>query len=272
LSIDVLPPLPPSSNSTRRIPPSRSTSHLSAPSSDWGTMHSTRTTQTTQTIYHTPSSSLTDNLSSPSLSFSSLDSSQTLRPPVSPAMSSSTSSTGDYFEISEEVSQRKRDEERAHGIDIYMATSPPREPPGGLPRSRFSVYRNPTAKLLEEAEGGEMVVPRSQDPVIVEPLPTESNENQSHSNGNGKVAKTEVEDTYDYASDGIKHFRTSAKTGEGVRDVFEYAARRVMWKWRKEEKEEEEEMKRAREHQESFGLEDYGQDGKGKKGWKEACC
>lgn len=233
--INVLPPLPPSIRK----------STVSAGSSiETGTMHSTRTTQT---IYHTPSTSLHD--SSTSLSLSSDGSTIRNAPePLSPFAFSDEDDLEDdldngesYFTVAEEVSQRAREKERAHGVDVFMSSSPPPTPPEGLPRGRASFYTNPHEDLLQGTSWG----------------------------GRGEEAGKKEdggpeEDERDYAADGLKRFRTSAKTGEGVQEVFEYLVRRVLWKWRKNEKEEGERRRRSQ-------VVNIAVEGTGSK-LREACC
>ena len=269
-TIEVLPPLEPAHvTSLPWLPPGRHLSLAASRSaSDTGTMHSSRTTQS---IYHSASSSMPDTLSSsshPSSSYHSAASFQssasTLRPPPSPSASSSAtddSFSDHYFVQTEALSQRQRDLERSHGIDIFMASSPPRAPPSGLPSSRFSHYRNPHERLLRDAADSATITPRRPDPenpLIIADV-TESPD--------ASVKSSIASDEYDYAQDGIRHFVTSAKTGEGVRDVFEYAVRRVLWRWARERSADEAEDERARRAEQVVDL-----GGKERRKWSEACC
>lgn len=73
---------------------------------------------------------------------------------------------------------------------------------------------------------------------------------------------------------GPKLFFTSAKTGEGVEDVFGYVVRRVVGRWEYEEavgrlRDEREEVSEASGN-EAIRLGERGEDGDGK-GWS-ACC
>jgi Ras-related protein Rab-7A len=68
--------------------------------------------------------------------------------------------------------------------------------------------------------------------------------------------------------EGMKHFRTSAKSGEGVQEVFEYVIRKVRRKWAREDRDRE--LVDAQEAQEARSIEVGVQQKRG--GLRGACC
>lgn len=242
----VIPPqpahLPPSHLSTLR-----QQKHLSAdPSEVIGTMRTARSSMTTtQTIYHTPSSSYQDSslLSrGDDSSGNSFMSEGTIR--VDGGTLADTDEErgegedldddggdgGEYFVNDEETSQRERDRERENGIDIFMASSPPRPPIGLLPSTNSSFnYRNPNERLLRRPSGLRMGGYSTNGRISKSPHEAEEEILEE------ERRKKEEEENTKYERDGIKHFYSSAKSGEGVDEIFEYVVKRVLAKWRKEE-------------------------------------
>lgn len=164
----------------------------------------------TDSIYHTPSSSLDGSIvSDPD------DSTSTIHP-------ASTSSEEEDPEVI--LGRREAEEERRRGVDIFMTSSPPRAP----------------STLGHKSFKGHLLQSR------LEP----SDEVRS--------GTLEV----------MRHFRTSAKSGEGVQEVFEHVIRQVRRKWAREDRERE--VVEAQEAQEARYV-DIGKEEK-RGGLRGACC
>ncbi|TKA55803.1 hypothetical protein B0A53_02941 [Rhodotorula sp. CCFEE 5036] len=132
--------------------------------------------------------------------------------------------------------------------DLLYATSPPPAPahfgPAGAPPAVYigGPYRDPEGRLLgsedvdavlEEGggapdhrrEGLEQAEDQNQDLDELERDAEEIGEGQAEGEEGCKLEEEEER----YEDQGIRHFRwTSAKTGEGVQEVFEYLTRRVL--------------------------------------------
>lgn len=192
-----------------------------------------RSSATQASIYHTPSSSL--HLSSPFLSSPT---------PSQPSSTHSTHSPNEESdgetiipnspphdhsscETSLDADPSEEARERARGVDMWMSSSPPRAP--ATLRSSSGVRGLSDLAGGEGAEEGEAV-------------------------GRGDVG--------DRMEEGVKGFVTSAKSGEGVEEMFEYVVRKVLRRWEREEQ---------------GGRADGGEvvkigEPEGKKGWRGTCC
>ncbi|KDE04034.1 hypothetical protein MVLG_05535 [Microbotryum lychnidis-dioicae p1A1 Lamole] len=210
-----------------------------------------------KTIYHTPSSSLNE-------SWDSLASGRRGEPSLIRSPLTSSEASEDNFgdmanglEISKE-NFNSADYERdvARGIDPFMASSPP-HPPSHL-------------VTIGKHLGGPSLFQRSEKMRLIKEE-RKRNERKTGIIPGGEVggpmgtASIGLAGGYSYGKDGIKLFRTSAKTGEGVEDVFEYIARRATWQWYKDEKERKHQLERG------GPVVRLGPQPKGSK-WREACC
>ena len=202
-------------------------------------------------IYHTPSSSLhhhsTDSLSG---------SDHTITPGTgTPSINSDEDPYAEQAE--EELTLDARRQSAKFGIDPFLSSSPPHPPP--------HLGRLPDPKLIYS--GGPATVPFDVD---APPTPPEAaTPGECHDCPGDGPGAAGLE--HDYAFDGVPLFRTSAKTGDGVDELFEYVARRVLWKWRQEAAEEAASGDGVGRGQEVIRV---GGDGKEKagKGWRGACC
>ncbi|SGY60466.1 BQ5605_C007g04436 [Microbotryum silenes-dioicae] len=210
-----------------------------------------------KTIYHTPSSSFNE-------SWDSLASGRRGEPSLIRSPLTSSEASEDNFgdmanglEISKE-NFNSADYERdvARGIDSFMASSPP-HPPSHL-------------VTIGKHLGGPSLFQRSEKMRLIKEE-RKRNERKMGIIPGGEVggpmgtASIGLAGGYSYGKDGIKLFRTSAKTGEGVEDVFEYIARRATWQWYKDEKERKHQLERG------GPVVRLGPQPKGSK-WREACC
>ncbi|KAK4052497.1 hypothetical protein OIV83_002299 [Microbotryomycetes sp. JL201] len=217
------------------------------------------TISTTGSVYHTPSSTMRGAL--PNGSTESLLSEETVMPGT-PSTSASVLSERDVFQWTdnEEHYAAEQLKESARGVDVFMATSPPHTPRSLLHRDRTR-YKGGPSVFHAQDESNEDVKPEVHPASRIAP---------------GGSAFTAAESAYDsclsasttaghdFASDGIKHFVTSAKTGEGVEEVFDYLARRMAWKREKDEREQKAQADRGP----TINL----APNKKRNKWAEACC
>lgn len=210
-------------------------------------------------IYHTPSSSI-HNQSTDSLNGSE----HTITP--GSATPSINSDEDPYAEqVEEEMTVSAMKQSAKFGIDPFLSSSPPHAP--------AHLGRLPDPKLIYS--GGPSTVPFDVDAPPPPPKTDDSVLDSVCHDCPGDPPGPTAAAAHDYSQDGVPLFRTSAKTGEGVDELFEYVARRVLWKWAREEEEEE---ARRRELGGGGGRGQevirVGADGKerGRKGWRGACC
>lgn len=153
---------------------------------------------TPSSIYHTPSASLSDLTDA-----ASVRSDDTITPSRPP----SPLTPEDFPSPTEEYLSAELKREAARGVDVYMATSPPRAPHslGMIEQLNHGHQGGPAlmrqesrlAGLDERNEAGEAGAVERDSP--------------------RKQVQESVE--YDYSRDGIKTFKASAKTGHGVDQV-----------------------------------------------------
>ena len=193
-----------------------------------------RSSATQSSIYHTPSSSLhlssflsSSHLSSPSPHLSS-SSNLDPRSDFDESDGETITDSHEHNEFENHLGPDPSEEarERARGVDIWMSSSPPRAP-ATLGRSKG------VSGISELAREGDGVV--------------------------GSGLGVEREET------GVKGFCTSAKTGEGVEEVFEYLVRRVLRRWKRE-------ATSAREEGGEVVRLGNGEGVQEKKGWRASCC
>lgn len=189
------------------LPPLRSTSNLNggrfAHSKRAGTSIGTYDTvnTTTATIYH----DAPDTLEHSNGSSESVGSDQTVTP--AEASGDEGAQVFGWSASSEQVLASQREKELARGIDLYMASSPPRTP--------ASVGMEGKTRYL----GGPSALRRRQSSKKGRPMEQGDHGSEETAVEDGEGEEVAARDVYDYSRDGIKHFRTSAKTGEGVDDV-----------------------------------------------------
>ncbi|BGP26549.1 ras small GTPase, Ras type [Rhodotorula toruloides] len=132
--------------------------------------------------------------------------------PSATALTASTASPPAAFELDEPIP------------DLLVATSPPSAPlhfgRAGAPPAIYEggPYKDPDGYLMEREDlEDDSMRPDHRDGEVGEEVVQDEPEEEE-----------EVDQVARFMSDGIKHFpRTSAKTGEGVEEVFDYIARRV---------------------------------------------
>ncbi|ORY48836.1 P-loop containing nucleoside triphosphate hydrolase protein [Leucosporidium creatinivorum] len=243
---------PPTSSRIDVLPPLRSTSNPNvgrfARSKRAGTSIGTYDTvnTTTNTIYHDAE----DTLEHSNGSSESIRSDQTVT--LADASEDEGAQVFGWSASPPQVLASQRDKELARGIDLYMASSPPRTPASLGMEARTRYLGGPSA--LRRQHSSKKAPPTEQGD-------RRSEETAVEGEGGQEVA---ARDAYDYSRDGIKEFTTSAKTGDGVDDVFDYLARRVLWKWEQDQLEEQ----RRELGGEVIKLDDT----KKRSKWKEACC
>ncbi|GAA6043867.1 hypothetical protein JCM8097_001199 [Rhodosporidiobolus ruineniae] len=188
---------------------------------------------------------------------------------AAPAMSASasTSTTASTAETSSSLPPELDPPERT--LDLLSSTSPPSPPPhfgtagappavwiGGLgDEERERDILDEAGEVKPDHRGEEQPPTRNYDPTSspslavgagkgkgrglaagadeaeVEPLPGWATPHGSAAPDEGK------REEYAYERDGVKHFRrTSAKTGEGVEEVFDYLARRALYHLRQHQR------------------------------------
>jgi hypothetical protein len=169
----------------------------------------------TSSIYHTPSASLAD-------SSASIRSDDTITPsgPVTPEYEAGSA---------EEYLSAELKSKAARGIDMYMATSPPRAPHSVSMMERLNqhAYQGGPALLRQGATRGQEGAAAGVDKGKSrqdgkETIKAEDDERPG--NGAAHPERDDAADTaghleYDYSRDGIKTFKVSAKTGRGVDQV-----------------------------------------------------
>ncbi|SCV71388.1 BQ2448_2976 [Microbotryum intermedium] len=265
--IDVLPPPSfttggsGSSSPTREVPlVHRSPRGLSVQK------HQMRASTSLKTIYHTPSSSFNELLDSLANDANTITPSRQRGNPLS-ALTRSSSNMSDEsdddsrlmsngLEVTREnFNSAEYEKDMARGIDPFMASSPP-HPPSHL-------------VTIGKHLGGPSLFQKSEKMRLIEEE-RKRNERKMNVVPGGEVGGPTTSASvglggYSYGKDGIKLFRTSAKTGEGVEDLFEYVAKRATWQWHNDEKE--------RKHQLEMGgpIVRLGPQPRGSK-WREACC
>ena len=161
----------------------------------------------------------------------------------------------------------------AGSVHSMMVSSPPHAPPSVL-QSRLGKkmsYVNPNEKLFSESEvkvqsGGkskgnqtkrdgtkESTLPQPSTPQSLPPVPPTCHH---------------FSDTTDCLQDGIRHFIASAKTGDGVPEIFDYLTRRILAIREQEQIEEREE---AALREETIVLREEEEERK-RKERKRGCC
>ncbi|BGP18427.1 hypothetical protein JCM10213_001674 [Rhodosporidiobolus nylandii] len=178
------------------------------------------------------------------------------QPSTSSSEPSATSSASEYASTSTDSLPFASEP----ALDLLTSTSPPAPPPhfgsSGAPPAIYvggpfdlrSTDDPVTAETLDEADlapdhrGDHPPKQNYGAEEAVGPAAAEREMEAAHAGGAGPGVESflpgeaggEVQEQgsgggYDYTRDGIKHFRrTSAKTGEGVREVFEYLSLRVL--------------------------------------------
>ena len=183
--IDVLPPIQSDANSHQHHLRSKGTSN------SIGT-HDTITSRSTS-IYHDAASSFTQINGSRE----SVASDETITPATPDVDEDELESSGAHIfgwsASSEEFLATEQTREKERGADVFMSSSPPRTPPTLKVKERTRYRGGPSAFRMD-------ALARTPEDTV------------------GEEAET-PRDIYDYSQDGIKEFRTSAKTGEGVSDV-----------------------------------------------------
>ncbi|GAA5845827.1 hypothetical protein JCM5353_007403 [Sporobolomyces roseus] len=155
-----------------------------------------------------------DSASSPPGPSSSTHSNSTIRPTLS---SQSTSSTIASIELS---SSLPTPQALNPSSLLLMATSPPHPPisvePNGHPKAIYQggPYNQNQGHLLEDQE---------------EHVSQVQLEEGNEESGSEEEEQESLKEEGSYERDGFKFFRTSAKTGEGVEQVFQYCARRILY-------------------------------------------
>lgn len=192
--IDVLPPLRSTSN-----PNGGRFARAKRAGTSVGTYDTVNTT--TATIYH----DAPDTLEHSNGSSESVGSDQTVTP--AEASEDEGAQVFGWSASSEQVLASQRDKELARGIDLYMASSPPRTPPSLGMEAKTRYLGGPSA--LRRQQSGKKGRPTEQG--------DQGSEETAVDGGEGE--EVAARDVYDYSRDGIKEFRTSAKTGQGVDDV-----------------------------------------------------
>lgn len=153
-------------------------------------------------IYHTPSASTATDHDTGTDDGASIRTDET----VTPGLSSPSTIPGGGEFFSTDAAERARDE--ARGVDMFMATSPPRAPHtvGMVERLGYHV-------------GGPSVLRKDDEVMKVEQQQAIAQVNGSARGPDASPVRAEDVPTYDYSRDGIKSFKTSAKTGEGVDEL-----------------------------------------------------
>ncbi|GAA5903530.1 hypothetical protein JCM5296_006851 [Sporobolomyces johnsonii] len=176
--------------------------------------------------------------------------------------SSSSSSINTTSSMSTRTSSPPFSPEFAPGAppEMYLSTSPPHPPPTVEPLGHPSAiweggpFNRSEGHLLDRRGRG------SGEEELEETTQADGDEEREGSSGAGP-----------YEGDGIEVFRTSAKTGDGVREVFDYIARRVLYDRKREEEEREASVKakvgngrviRLNEREELSTMQK----------WRRACC
>ncbi|KAM0790567.1 hypothetical protein ACM66B_004436 [Microbotryomycetes sp. NB124-2] len=227
------------------------------------------TVSMTNSVYHTPSSTMR-GAPPPHASTESLLSEDTVMPGT-PSTTASVLSERDVFQWTdnnEEHFAAEQAKERARGVDVFMATSPPHTPRSLLQRDRTTYKGGPSVFHAEDEPKAKGADGKSENRTTT---------SAATGGGAGGSGFTATESAYsscissstaaghDFAQDGVKHFVTSAKTGQGVEQVFDYLARRLIWK---REKDEREQKARAEAGEKINLLPDK----KKRNKWVEACC
>ncbi|KAK4057058.1 hypothetical protein OIO90_001958 [Microbotryomycetes sp. JL221] len=197
----------------------------------------------TTSVYHTPSSTMRGSRAiARQRSRDSLLSEDTVMPGTPSTVASSMSASSwlshditneEFFADSAELAK-----ERARGVDVFMATSPPHNPKSILARDVTTYKGGPSvfhkqdeaqqrsssgkppamdkvksikATVTNETNGDDNVAEASKDTVTTAGGDSAYNSCMS--------AQSRLLSDHDFSSDGIKHFTTSAKTGEGVDEL-----------------------------------------------------
>ncbi|SCZ89455.1 BZ3500_MvSof-1268-A1-R1_Chr1-1g01191 [Microbotryum saponariae] len=264
--IDILPP-PSTTGGSRSSSPTRETAPqlLRSPRGLSVQKNQIPASTSLKTIYHTPSSSFNESLDSLASGADTITPSRRRGEPslIRSPLTSSEASEDDFGDMANGLEIYKEnsnsaDYERdvARGIDPFMASSPP-HPPSHL-------------VTIGKHLGGPSLFQKNEKMRLIEEE-RKRNERKMDNIPGGEVggpmgsASIGLEGGYSYGKDGIKLFRTSAKTGEGVEDVFEYIAKRATWQWYKDEKEHKHQLERG------GPVVRLGPQPKGSK-WREACC
>lgn len=203
--IDVLPPLRPAFNpNSNRFPRSKRTATSIGTTNTAGT--------STVSVYHDAQSTF-DHPNGGSTE--SLASDDTITPADTPQSydeeEEDDNSGSAVFGWSAPAQQvflsAERDKEAARGVDAFMASSPPHTP-SSLKVHEKARYRGGPSALRGRSSGSKADKPL--------PVARETSEERAIEQLEEEARRRDV---YDYSRDGIKEFRTSAKTGEGVDEV-----------------------------------------------------
>ena len=136
-------------------------------------------------------------------------------------------------------------------VHMMMIASPPHAPPSVLHSKlgKKMSYVNPNEKLFSSAEVEDAILSKVKE---------KGKGKESLRNGTPETQPTSTtapsapplppttchhfSDTIDYSQDGIRHFTASAKTGDGVKEIFDYLTRRILAIREREQVEEREKV------------------------------
>lgn len=183
------------------------------------------TATTSSSIYHTPSSSLHGNESVESFASDSTvtagaqtpadadadGSGATPTPPEDEEEQESNNSSKIFAwsDSTQEHLSAERQRGLARGIDVFMASSPPRPPSTLIGTSSLRYFGGPSALRKKDTAAAVVKEVKTRDGDVT---------SEGRSEDTAVTAGVPLDD-YDYSQDGIKTFRTSAKTGKGVDEL-----------------------------------------------------
>ena len=157
-------------------------------------------------------------------------------------------------------------------VHLMQIASPPHAPPSVLHSKlgKKMSYVNPNEKLFSDVEVVEHSSKSKGKEVVRNGAPESTQPISTDSPSAPPLPPTchHFTDTTDYSQDGIRHFTASAKTGEGVKEVFDYLTRRIL---AIREREEIEQREKAALMEEGIILREEEEERK-RKERKRGCC